>query len=189
MDHAAIAAGVPALMPACQTGSSPDKGSPVSQLQFRGAMANFATAVSVIATDGFAGMAGLTCSAVCSVSDTPATLAVCVHGKSAANAIIKANGVLSVNCLHADQRDLSQAFAGVGKVPMADRFAMASWTVLTTGAPCCRDALVVLDCEIDEVRDIGTHSVFIVRVVATAEASNLQPLIYQQRDYATTRAL
>lgn len=162
---------------------------PVSDTDFREAMSRFTTAVSVIATDGIAGMAGLTCSAVCAVSDTPATLAVCVHGGSAANGVIKANRVLSVNCLHTEQHHLSQAFAGVGKLPMADRFAMANWETLVTGAPCCRDTLVVLDCSVVDVRDVGTHSVFIVTVMATAGAENRRPLIYRQRNYATTCSL
>lgn len=164
-------------------------GASVSDIDFREAMSRFTTAVSVIATNGVAGMAGLTCSAVCAVSDTPATLAVCVHGNSAANSIIKANRVLSVNCLHTEQHGLSQAFAGVGKLPMAERFAQANWETLITGAPCCKDALVVFDCGIVDVRDVGTHSVFIVRVMATAGSGHRQPLIYRQRNYATTCSL
>ena len=95
---------------------------------------------------------------------------VCVHGKSATNAAIKANGVLCVNCLQADQSELSQAFAGIGSMPMRERFALAHWDALVTGAPRCKDALVALDCEVAEVRDIGTHSVFIAKVLATSEA-------------------
>jgi flavin reductase (DIM6/NTAB) family NADH-FMN oxidoreductase RutF len=59
----------------------------------------------------------------------------------AANNVIKANGVLSVNCLHVDQMSLSQAFAGIGKLAMAERFALANWGVLVTGAPYCKDAI------------------------------------------------
>jgi flavin reductase (NADH)/flavin reductase/chlorophenol-4-monooxygenase component 1 len=189
MDHAASHAGGSALRQVCRREHVLAQEAPVSAIEFRGAMAKFTTAVSVIATDGAAGQAGLTCSAVCAISDTPATLAVCVHAKSTANSVIKANGVLSVNCLHADQMHLSQAFAGIGKIPMIERFAMANWGVLVTGAPYCKDALVALDCEIADVRDIATHSIFVVKVMATVESENRQPLIYQQRNYATTRSL
>src|SRR5690348_2173420 len=138
----------------------------VSTAQFRAAFANFTTTVSIIATDGPAGVAGLTCSAVCAASDEPPMLAACVHGKSAANAAIRANGVMSVNCLEAGQIELSQAFAGVGRLATEQRFALAAWHVLVTGAPCCQDALATFDCEVVEVRDIGTHSLFIAKVVA-----------------------
>jgi flavin reductase (NADH)/flavin reductase/chlorophenol-4-monooxygenase component 1 len=161
----------------------------VSATEFRGALANFATSVSVIATKGPAGRAGVTCSAVCAVSDAPATLLVCVHGKSGANPAIKANGVLSVNCLDAGQRALSQAFAGVGGLPMPQRFALAGWATLVTGAPCCTEALVSLDCHLADVREVGTHSIFIANVVATAARGEGEPLVYRQRAYATTRPL
>ena len=162
----------------------------VSSAEFRGALTKLVTPVSVIATDGPAGPAGLTCSAVCAVSDQPPMLLVCVHGKSAANAIIKANGVLCVNCLQVGQRDLSQAFAGIGSVPMHERFAMTDWGVLATGAPHCKSALVALDCKVADMRDMGTHTIFIAQVMATAESSEAaDPLIYQKRTYGTVRPL
>jgi len=161
----------------------------VSTAEFRGAFANFATTVSVIATNGPAGRAGLTCSAVCAVSDDPPLLLACVHGKSAANAAMKVNRVMAVNCLQADQSALSQAFAGVGSLPLEDRFALGEWHALATGAPCCRHALAVLDCEVVDIRDVGTHSVFIAKVVATSTRDLGEPLVYQRRAYATTRKL
>lgn len=161
----------------------------VSAAEFRGALSQFTTAVSVIATDGAAGSAGLTCSAVCAVSDEPPSLLVCVHGKSAANRVIKANGVFCVNCLQAEQKDVSQVFAGVGNMPMQERFTTAAWGALATGAPYCKDALVALDCEVTDVRDVGTHTIFIGTVVATAEGRAGEPLVYQRRAYATTRLL
>src|SRR5215510_6680499 len=67
--------------------------------EFRNALSKLATAVSVVTTAGPAGAAGVTCSAVCALSDDPATVLVCVHGKSATNTAIKKNGILCVNCL------------------------------------------------------------------------------------------
>ena len=157
--------------------------------EFRAALTGLTTAVSVIATNGSAGIAGLTCSAVSGVSDTPATLVACVSRPSAARDIIKANGVLCINCLPAARSDLSQLFAGVGQVPMAERFAAGLWSVLTTGAPYCKDALVAFDCELMEVREVGTHSVLIARVLATAESAPAEPLVHHRQRYATTRAL
>ena len=70
------------------------------------------------------GAAGVTCSAVCAVSDEPAMLLVCVHSKSTTNTAIKKNGVLCVNCLQAEETELSQAFAGMEGIPMPERFAL-----------------------------------------------------------------
>jgi Conserved protein/domain typically associated with flavoprotein oxygenases, DIM6/NTAB family len=65
--------------------------------QFRNAMALLGGAVSVITTDGPAGRFGFTASAVCSVTDSPPTLLVCMNRSSYSNEQFKANGALCVN--------------------------------------------------------------------------------------------
>jgi flavin reductase (NADH)/flavin reductase/chlorophenol-4-monooxygenase component 1 len=162
---------------------------PVASEIFREALSHVTTAVSLITTNGPGGLAGVTCSAVCAGSDDPPIVLVCVHGRSATNQMVKANGVFCVNCLRSDQKELSQVFAGVGRVAMADRFVGGDWDVLTTGAPHFKDALVALDCELLEARDIGTHSLFVARVLATAHAEPTDPLVYHRRAYATTKAV
>jgi flavin reductase (DIM6/NTAB) family NADH-FMN oxidoreductase RutF len=155
--------------------------------EFREAMSRVATSVSVVSTDGPHGIAGFTCSAVCSVTDEPRTIMVCVNRKSAANAVIKANGVLCVSSLGADQVELSQLFAGVGQVPMSERFAGPNWGVLASGSPYCKASRVALDCRIADVREMGTHSVIFAEVLSTAYAGDSEPLIYHSRNYATLR--
>jgi flavin reductase (DIM6/NTAB) family NADH-FMN oxidoreductase RutF len=154
---------------------------------FREAMSRVACSVSIVCTDGPHGMAGFTCSAVCSVTDEPPTIMVCVNRKSAANAVIKANGVLCVSSLGVDQVELSQLFAGVGRVSMIERFVGPNWGVLATGAPYCTTSRVALDCRIADIREIGTHSVIFAEVLSTTHASSGEPLIYHSRDYATIR--
>jgi flavin reductase (NADH)/flavin reductase/chlorophenol-4-monooxygenase component 1 len=156
----------------------------VSAAAFREALSNALTPVTIVATDGEHGLAGVTCSAVCSVCDTPPTIVVCVNRKSFSNSVIKANGVLCVNWLRADQAHVSQVFAGAGAVPMPQRFE-AGWGELATGAPHYRDAIVALDCRVVEAMEIGTHSVFLARVVATAKADDGAALGYVRRSYAT----
>ena len=46
---------------------------PVSRQEFRDAMARLGAAVNIITTDGVAGKGGITATAVCSVTDDPAT--------------------------------------------------------------------------------------------------------------------
>ena len=161
----------------------------VPAADFRNALSKLAATVSVITTDGPGGIAGVTCSAVCALSDEPAMVLVCIHGRSATNTAIKANRVLCVNSLQAEQTNLSQAFAGIGSVPMQERFMLSDWDTAVTGAPRCKHALVALDCEVTDVRDVGTHSIFVARVLATAETDDGDPLLYQRRTYATTRVL
>jgi flavin reductase (DIM6/NTAB) family NADH-FMN oxidoreductase RutF len=155
--------------------------------EFREALSQVATSVSIVSTDGAHGIAGLTCSAVCAVTLEPPTVIVCVNRKSAANAVIKANRVLCVNSLGAEQVELSQMFAGVGRVPMKERFRGPHWSVLTTGSPYCTQSRVALDCRVSEVREVGTHTVFFAEVLSTVHIANDQPLIHHSRGYATIR--
>jgi len=158
----------------------------VSSTEFRDALSRAVTPVTVVTSDGQKGRAGVTCSAVSSVCDTPPTVLVCINRRSFANQVIKANDVLCVNWLSAVQAHVSQLFAGAGNVPMQDRFEAGDWTTLATGAPASRGALVSLDCRVVEAMEIGTHSVFLARVVATAGADSGNPLAYCGRNYATT---
>ena len=159
----------------------------VTAEEFREALSRVASSVSIVSTDGAHGIAGFTCSAVCSVTDEPPTIMVCVNRKSAANAIIKANGVLCVSSLGAEQVELSQMFAGVGRVPMSERFAGPHWGVLATGSPYCKTSRVALDCRVADIREVGTHSVIFAEVLSAVHAGDGQPLIYHSRNYATLR--
>lgn len=66
-----------------------------------------------ITTDGPAGKFGFTASAVCSVTDSPPTLLVCMNRNSYANEHFKQNRALCVNVLSSDHGDLS----GVSPTP------------------------------------------------------------------------
>jgi flavin reductase (DIM6/NTAB) family NADH-FMN oxidoreductase RutF len=161
----------------------------VAPLEFKDTLSRALTPVTVVATNGPGGLAGLTCSAVCSVCDEPPTVLLCVNRKSLAADVIQKNGVLSVNWLAAKQSHISQTFAGVGSVPMQSRFGDTSWGILTTGAPCRMDAVVSLDCEITNTIDVGSHSVIFARVVAKHHSEESLPLVYHHRQYATTQSL
>lgn len=158
----------------------------VSATEMREALSKAITPVTILATDGPSGRAGVTCSAVCSVCDTPPTILVCVNRNSFANGVIKANGILTVNWLSADQSELSQLFAGVGGLSMPERFANGQWGTLASGAPYCKEAMMTLDCRVSDAIEVGTHSLIFARVIATIKADDRHPLAYYQRAYATT---
>ncbi|MCY1216124.1 NADH:FAD oxidoreductase [compost metagenome] len=172
-----------------EAGASRVTDAAIDATSFRDALSRAVTAVTVIATDGAGGRAGVTCSAVCSVSDSPPTVLFCINRRSAANSVIKSNGVVSINWLHASQAAVSQLFAGAGAVPMAQRFDGDSWDVFPTGAPYSKSAMVALDCKVVDQIEIGTHSVFVARVCgsAGAESNKDTPLVYCRRSYATTQ--
>lgn len=155
---------------------------PIARNEFRDAMSRLGAAVNVVTTDGPSGRHGLTASAVCSVTDTPPTLLVCVNRQAGAHAHLLENGVLCVNVLAGRHQDLSGAFGGKG-LAIGERFAQASWHVLATGAPVLSDASVSFDCRIVRQEEIGTHTVFFCEVQAVATAPDAEGLIYFNRAY------
>lgn len=153
----------------------------VDQLAYRGAMAKLGTAVSVITTsvDGFRD--GFTASAVCSVTDTPPTLLVCINRSSRSRDRFVLGGPICVNVLSGDQRDISSAFSG--KLEPEEKFAVGHWDTLRTSAPVLRDASVNFDCIIRNITEVGSHSILFCEVEAVAVAEVEHGLIYLNRAY------
>ncbi len=151
--------------------------------EFREAMSRLGASVHLLASDGPAGKTGATVSSVCSVSDEPATLLVCLNRNARMNQIVKDNGVFSINTLVHDHTELSNIFAGKGDLSMQDRFTKGSWTQLSTGSPILESARVSFDCHIKEVSEVGTHSVIFGEVVAARLGEFAPALIYLDRNY------
>src|SRR6201996_7752069 len=92
--------------------------------QFLSGMSRAAFCVNVVTTNGPAGRAGVTVSAMSSVSadgDNP-TILVCIHHQSRTAAAIVENGVFCINILRDDQSSIADHFGG-RKVGDADKFA------------------------------------------------------------------
>lgn len=159
---------------------------PDTQLRadFVHAMSRAAATVSIVTTDGDAGRAGVTVSAMTSVSadgDAP-TILICVNkGASAADPIL-ANGRFVVNVLSGDQQGIADVFAGRTEIASEDRFSVGKWSVLATGAPVL-DALASFDCEVQSAELVGTHHVIIGLVRAVQVTEDGVPLIYGMRSY------
>ena len=148
---------------------------------YRNAMSKLTSAVSVVTTMGASGRFGFTASAVCSVTDTPPTLLVCMNQSSSSHAHFLKNKVLTVNVLAAQHEELSQAFSS--KSTSEERFAHAKWTTLETGSPVLVDSLASFDCEIEEIQSVGTHSILMCRVLAIQKSEQDESLVYFNRAY------
>ncbi|MBB3305046.1 MULTISPECIES: NADH-dependent FMN reductase RutF [unclassified Enterobacter] len=148
---------------------------------FRNAMACLGAAVNIITTDGPAGRAGFTASAVCSVTDSPPTLLVCLNRSASVWPIFRDNGYLCVNTLAAGHEELSTLFGG--KTPMAERFAAADWHTLASGSPLLDGALVSFDCKVAQVVSVGTHDILFCEVQALVRNDETHGLAWFDRGY------
>lgn len=152
--------------------------------QFLEAMSRHVSSVTIVTTDGEAGRAGATVSAMTSVSadgDAP-TMLVCLHHETTAAPAIVKNGNFCINILSQAQENIANIFASRELAPGGDKFACASFEPLKTGAPALSDALACFDCSVQSHEKIGTHFVMIgaVRQVRSKDGT---PLLYGGRAY------
>jgi flavin reductase len=149
---------------------------------YRGGMARLAAAVNVITSTGDEGWCGFTASAVTSVTDSPATLLVCVHKQVQAHRTLSTNRVLCVNTVAGAHEDLAMLFAG-GIKDMAGRFAAAKWKTLVTGSPVLESAVVSFDCRVASIVEAATHDVFFCEVLAVHHGPTEEALVYHARKF------
>jgi flavin reductase len=150
---------------------------------FRDAMSRLGAAVHVVTTAGAAGKSGFTATAVCSVSDQPAMLLVCLNRRTNSAPLLAQNGVFCVNTLGASEEKLADLFAGRSGVHLHERFSQGEWITLKTGSPVLASAVVAFDCRTIETKAVASHNV----VFGVVEAVRLGPsgsaLVYHERAY------
>lgn len=152
-------------------------------LLFREGMSRVASAVHVVTTDGPAGRAGFTATAVTPVTDSPAALLVCVNTASRSAQALLANRVFCVNTLAADDMAIADVFSGRSGLQGHERFSAGQWETLETGAPVLTTSLVSFDCHIGDARIVATHHVIIGDIVRIRLGEQKPTLVYQGRSY------
>jgi len=159
----------------------------VDAASFRAAMRRFAAACTVVATVAEGKQAGLTATAVCSLTADPAGLLVCINKSTYAHNLILRAGLLSVNVLSHEQVQVARRFAGMvpGAAPES-RFDEGNWEDGVTGVPVLRGAMATFECVIKEALSASTHSAFLCEVVATriSDAPG-SPLVYFDGRFAS----
>jgi len=154
------------------------------------AMSRAAASVNVVTTDGPDGRAGVTVTAMSSVSaDGPMPrLLICLHRDGATCAKVLRNRVFCVNLLRDGQQAVADIFAG--RVPSGDvrQREAGNWVPMATGAPRLDDPLAAFDCWIVEARLVGTHYVIFGAVEDVFVADQDAALVYSNRRYGTAVA-
>jgi len=167
-------------MPACDEQA-------VGAEAFREGMARVAGAVHIITSADGAAVAGTTATAVCSVSDSPPTLLVCLHRQGRLHGMLRPGSALAVNTLRAGQEELAGIFAGKGAIPMEERFRNGNWHFEQGGAPCLLDGVASFQCRVESLTSSGSHSIVICKVLGVRTGDVPHALIYGMRRYAHVR--
>ena len=159
--------------------------------QFLNGMSRAAATVNIVTTNGSAGRAGVTVSAMSSVSaDARAPIMlVCLHHQGKSVPAILENGAFVVNVLREDQSYISDTFAGRRQTADGDAFSCTNWTEMSTGCPRIVDPLVAFDCKILDANKVGTHYVVMGEVQDIFLSPSGRPLIFANRSYGSAERI
>lgn len=152
----------------------------VEQQAFREAMSLFATGVTVITTNPPSGPAGMTASAVCSLSIEPVQLLVCISQALPTHHALMECGRFAVNVLGEGQGALARRFA----TPGIDKFGGIDCDDCD-GLPVLRPAIAHFVCDVRERFPGGDHSIFIGEVKRLGLRRGSRPLLYFAREFGS----
>lgn len=162
--------------------SVPARRQPVEQTSFRAAIAHFATGVTVITTLNDGKPAGMTASAVTSLSLEPVLLLVCINHKLATHEAIENSRCFVVNVLGEQQQELALHFAR----PSPDKFAGIELDS-DQELPVLADAIAWFACDVHERFPGGDHTIFTGLVTECAVKPGRRPLLYFRSGFGTLR--
>jgi len=151
----------------------------VDPKEFRRALSQFASGVTVVTTRGPEGLPqGLTVSAFCSVSLDPPLVLVCVDHRSPTHDGFDSSGVFGVSVLAEGQEDWSRRFSTGGP----DKFAGATLAIGVHGVAFVPGALAHLECRVRWAHDAGDHTIYVGEVLGLSVAPG-RPLLYHASGY------
>ena len=156
---------------------------PLDPVLYRNAMSRYAGHVQVVTTEYEGVRRGVTVTAACSVSDSPPSILVCLNNANPSNDVLFRSGFFALNTLASHHQPLATAFAGLSRLESLERFALAEWKTLVTGAPVLADAIVAFDCRLTDLKHVSTHTVLFGEVVGIHLGPANPALLYLDRAF------
>lgn len=151
---------------------------PVGEADFKRAMSQFASGVTVVTTAHEGQLYGMTVASFASLSLDPPLVLICVGRRMQTHAAIAGAGRFGVSILGRDQQQLSNHFAS----KIDDKFQGVSYRLGRSGVPLLDGAICTLECELHEQLPGGDHTIF-VGVVEQAQTDGSEPLVYFRSGY------
>ena len=146
-----------------------------SQSQFRHALGQFATGVTVVtALNPAGGLVGLTVSSFNSVSLSPPLVLWSLALKSGSMTALLACRHYAINVLSAEQTALANQFA----TKDIDRYAGVRWHPGQHGAPLIEGAVATFECFNRSRHEEGDHIIFVGEVERCSHRDQADPLLY-----------
>ncbi|MBC3888691.1 flavin reductase [Acetobacterium paludosum] len=119
------------------------------------------------------------------IANTPLKASVCLGKETLTSEYVRESGVFGVSMLGKDNRSLISHF-GCQSGRDVDKFKTLSYiTGEKTGCPGLLETLCFVECEVEQTIDLGTHYMFIGKVVDGDGFSKEEPMTYAY--YQTTQ--
>lgn len=160
----------------------------IAPQDFKRAMAQLAGAVTVITTCDEQGQPwGFTATAFSSLSLDPPLVLCCLNRNADCYHAFLSRQAFAVSILTAQQQYLAQRFASKGRA----KYQETSFITGKLGLPFLPDALVTLECSLQESYPGGDHSILIglVEHGEARSAPTAQPLLYYAQTYGSFTGL
>jgi flavin reductase (DIM6/NTAB) family NADH-FMN oxidoreductase RutF len=152
---------------------------PVSGSDFRRAMGQFATGITVVTTlDAEGRPLGLTVNAFTAVSLDPVLVLVCIDNRSETHDGFEASRRFGVSILAEGQEDWSHRFAFGG----SEKFTVEPLLAGATGVPLVPGALAHIECRLHSRHPGGDHTIYVGEVVGL-DLWPGRPLLYHASTY------
>ncbi|SMH38041.1 flavin reductase family protein [Mesorhizobium australicum] len=140
---------------------------------FRTILRSAAASVVVITTCADGELHGMTATAFSSVSADPPSVLIVVNRTTRSHSRLLRSGRFAINVLAEDQEWIGQRFAG----KIEDQFSGVGHIATAEGLPVLTGCAAHMECRTQETVDVGTHTIFVGRVVA-GKAEPAAPLLY-----------
>ena len=146
----------------------------ISNDQFRSALGNYVTGVTIVTAPGKSGRpVGMTANSFASVSLDPPLVLWSIDKSAPEAEDFEAASHYAIHILNQDQRQLSQTFANES----ADKFADLPIEQGISGLPLLKQFAVRLQCEISNRHDEGDHIILIGKVLDVC-VQDADPLVF-----------
>ena len=150
--------------------------------QLRRAMRAWTTGVTVVTAKYQDQQYGLTVNSFTSIALEPPLVSVALRQLTHTHDLVEKSGEFGVTILSADQKELSDRFAG--KLPeIQDRFAGVTTENLVLDVPLLKGGMAYFNCKVVNSIPAGENTLFIAEVIAVRGEGEGDPLVYHTRVY------
>ena len=150
--------------------------------KLRHAMRAWTTGVTIVTASHAGQQYGMTVNSFTSISLEPPLISVALKQLTHTHDLVVKSGMFAVTILAAEQKELSDRFAG--KLPhIMDRFEGVQTETISLDSPVFKDGMAYFDCRVVSSIPVGENTLFVAEVLDARGEGEGQPLVYHNREY------